>query len=103
MNRGPLCRPLIDELAATTPQLSESDRKKGGEGGEAGVSGEEFFGSTPLSPASPPFSGSVRENGGGVFIWIKPITSKQNFMFELIEQFINFTVRISEKFRRRCL
>jgi hypothetical protein len=24
-------------------------------------------------------------------------------MFELIEQFINFTVRISEKFRRRCL
>jgi hypothetical protein len=44
-------------------------RKKGGESGEAGVGGDDFFrAATPLLPASPPFSGSDRENGDGIFI-----------------------------------
>ena len=41
----------------TPPTFSQSCSEKGGEGGDAGVDGDDFFpAGTPLSPASPPFS-----------------------------------------------
>ena len=49
--------------------IFQSDRKKGGESGEAGVTATSFLlAETPLSPVSPPFSGPVWGNGGGIFI-----------------------------------
>jgi hypothetical protein len=43
--------------------IFQNARKKGGEGGEAGVSGDEFFpAGTPPSTPSPPFSWPVWKN-----------------------------------------
>ena len=65
MKREPFSEPETEEEGGQKLTFFQSVRKKGGESGEAGVGGDDFFrAATPLLPASPPFSGPDWENGG---------------------------------------